>query len=454
MKYQEALNYLYSFVDSERKLPRLPEFNLPRTTALLEAFGNPHHALNSVVIAGTKGKGSTAAILESIIRTAGYRTGLWTSPHLHSYRERIQIDRQLISQRDLSTCVAEAQKIVRNLDPTVTQGLTTFEIGFAIALYYFAHQQVDLAILEVGLGGRYDSANAVTPILSIITAISYDHMHVLGNTLAEIAYDKAGIIKPGVQAITIPQPPEAMEQLVRAATESETALWVADEEHKRKTRWFKRQTEPDDSQYPLVRFNPLDHYHNDIYASMKGVFQRENTSLAIGAAQLLRARGFLTNDQTIKQGLATVHWHGRMEILDTNPTYVLDGAHNGASAQSLMHSLDQLFPDQRRILVFGTTQDKDLARMLPALIPAVDAIVLTRSHHPRALTDLNKLAMQIQPWLRQKTHHTPIVLKNDLSEALTEAQKMAESDDIICVTGSLFVVAAAREALGLDHEQD
>lgn len=453
MKYQEALNYLYSFVDSERKLPRLPEFNLPRTVALLDAFGNPHAALNSVVIAGTKGKGSTAAIIESMVRAAGYRTGLWTSPHLHSYRERIQVDRQLISQPDLSLCVAEAQKIVQRLDPTVAQGLTTFELGFAIAMYYFAHQQVDLAILEVGLGGRYDSANAITPVLSIITAISYDHMHILGNTLAEIAYDKAGIIKPGIQAITIPQPPEAMEQLIRAATESETALWVADEQHKRKIGWFKRQEE-DDSQYPLVRFNPLDHYQNDLHASVKGTFQRENIALAIGASQLLRARGFLINDQATKQGLTTVYWPGRMEILDTSPVYVLDGAHNGASAQSLMHSLDQLFPNQRRILVFGTTQDKDLSRMLPELIPAVDAVVLTRSRHPRALTDLNKLATQIQPWVRQPPHHLPVVLTNNISEALTEAQKIANSNDIICVTGSLFVVAAAREALGLENERD
>ena len=454
MKYQEALNYLYSFVDSERKLPRLPEFNLPRTAALLDAFGNPHTTLNSVVIAGTKGKGSTAVVLESMARAAGYRTGLWTSPHLHSYRERIQVDRQLISQRDLSVCVAEAQKIVQRLDPTVRQGLTTFELGFAIALYYFAHQQVDLAILEVGLGGRYDSANAVTPVLSVITAISYDHMHILGNTLAEIAYDKAGIIKPGVQAITIPQPPEAMEQLIRAATEAETALWVADEQHQRKTGWFKRQTTEDDSQYPLVRFNPLDHYRNDLHASVKGTFQRENISLAVGASQLLRARGFLINDQAIKQGLTTIYWPGRMEILDTNPVYVLDGAHNGASAQSLMHSLDQLFPNRRRILVFGTTQDKDLPRMLPELIPAVDGVVLTRSHHPRALTDLNKLATQMQPWVQQRSRPTPVVLTNNISEALTEAQKMAGSDDLICVTGSLFVVAEAREALGLDNERD
>src|SRR5690242_8560639 len=191
MNYQQALDYLYSFLDSERKLPRTPlEFNLPRTAALLAALGAPQHAFRSVVIAGTKGKGSTAVLLEAIARAAGLRTGLWTSPHLHSYRERIQVDRAMISQAELIRAVEEIQPAVAAFDQGRYGAPTVFELGFAIALRYFAARHVGLAILEVGLGGRYDSANVVVPLLSVITSISYDHMHILGDTLTQIAYEK------------------------------------------------------------------------------------------------------------------------------------------------------------------------------------------------------------------------------------------------------------------------
>src|SRR5690242_2755855 len=186
MNYQQALDYLYSFLDSERKLPRTPlEFNLPRTAALLAALGAPQHAFRSVVIAGTKGKGSTAALLEAIMRASGLRTGLWTSPHLHSYRERIQVDRRLISQPELVRAVEAIKPVVAALDQQRYGHPSVFELGFVIALRYFAERAVDLAILEVGLGGRYDSANVVTPLVSIITSISYDHMQVLGDRLAQ-----------------------------------------------------------------------------------------------------------------------------------------------------------------------------------------------------------------------------------------------------------------------------
>ena len=184
LTYQEALDYLYSFLDTERKLPRRPaELNLPRTAGLLAALGDPQQALPSVVIAGTKGKGSTSVMIEAIVRAAGLHTGLWTSPHLHSYRERIQVDRRLITQAELIDQVETLQPVVAAFAQGPHGAPTVFELGFAIALRFFAAQAVDLAILEVGLGGRYDSANVVVPQLSVITSISYDHMHVLGDTL-------------------------------------------------------------------------------------------------------------------------------------------------------------------------------------------------------------------------------------------------------------------------------
>src|SRR5436190_1008192 len=228
MDYQQALDYLYSFPDSEAKLPRTPaEFNLPQTSALLTAFGEPQRAFPSVVIAGTKGKGSTAALLESIARAAGLRTGLWTSPHLHSYRERMQINRQPISQAELIAAIEKLPTTLAGFDHQRYGEPTIFQLGFAIALRYFADQAVDLAILEVGLGGRYDSANVVTPLLSVITSISYDHMAVLGDTLGKIAWEKAGILKPGVPAITIAQNPEAITVIAQVAAEVGAPLSVA-----------------------------------------------------------------------------------------------------------------------------------------------------------------------------------------------------------------------------------
>jgi folylpolyglutamate synthase/dihydropteroate synthase len=228
MNYQQALDYLYSFPDSEAKLPRTPaEFNLPQTAALLTAFGEPQLAFPSVVIAGTKGKGSTVALLEAIARASGLRTGMWTSPHLHSYRERIQVDRAPISQTELIGAIEAIPERLAGFDRQRHGEPTIFQLGFAIALRYFADRAVDLAILEVGLGGRYDSANVVTPLLSVITSISYDHMAVLGNTLSQIAWEKAGILKPGVPAITISQYDEPMATIVQVAAEVGAPLWVA-----------------------------------------------------------------------------------------------------------------------------------------------------------------------------------------------------------------------------------
>ncbi|HEX5690457.1 MAG TPA: Mur ligase family protein, partial [Roseiflexaceae bacterium] len=228
--YQQTLDYLYSYLDTERAMPRRSaELNLPRTAALLDALGALQHAFPSVVIAGTKGKGSTAVILEAIARAAGLRTGLWTSPHLHSYRERIQVDRQLISQEELIAAVEALRPAITAFEQGEHGPPTVFELGFAIALRHFAARQVDLAILEVGLGGRFDSANVIVPLVSVVTSISYDHMAILGDTLTQIAFEKAGIFKPGVPAITVEQQPEAMQEIVRVAAEVGAPLWVAAE---------------------------------------------------------------------------------------------------------------------------------------------------------------------------------------------------------------------------------
>lgn len=427
MDYQQALDYLYSFLDSEANLPRRPaEFNLPRTEALLRAAGEPQRAFPSVVIAGTKGKGSTAVMLEAIVRAAGLRTGLWTSPHLHSYRERIQVNRKPISQQELIDGLMRLRPVLDSFDSEQYGTPSVFDVGFALALQTFAGRSVDLAILEVGLGGRYDSANTITPVVSVITSISYDHMQILGNTLGEIAYQKAGIAKPGVPLVVAPQPTEALTVIENVAREVGAPL------------------------FPIVQPSPTPDLRLPTPALL-GTFQRENALVAAGAARLLR-KHFSITELAIEQGLQTATWPGRFEIVAGTPTWVLDGAHNGDSAERLIESVREQFARQRIVLLFGTTREKDVARMFAALLPAVDALVLTHSVHPRAETDLARLAEYAKTFVSGQ--NIQVAQAFEVPAAIACAQSLAQSNDVVLVTGSLFVVAAAREALGLPHEKD
>ncbi|MGB9750730.1 bifunctional folylpolyglutamate synthase/dihydrofolate synthase [Roseiflexus castenholzii] len=454
MDYQQALDYLYSFIGGQQGAQRPPPmFNLVRTRALLAALGNPQHAMPSVIVAGTKGKGSTAAFLEAIARAAGLRTGLWTSPHLHTYRERIQVNRQPITRDELVQAVESIRPIVESMANGPIGAPVTFAIGFGLALRYFAERNVDLAILEVGVGGRFDSAAVVTPILSVVTPISYDHMDLLGDTLAQIAWEKAGVMKPGTPAISAPQHPEALGALIRCAVEIGAPLYVV-QDAAPESAVVCEPFLPGPWRIPAEHYlevEPQQRFQRDIMPSLPGIFQVVNARLATGAALLLRDEGLPITDAAIAAGLASARWPGRMEIIDGSPPIVLDGAHNGESIQQLVMSLNRIFPGRRRVIVFGASRDKDLARMIPALAPAVDALVLTASRHPRALVALHELRQQFAPLVRSDTLIDIVI---DPAEALARAQDLAAPDDLIGVTGSLFVVAAAREALGLAGERD
>ncbi|HMO59802.1 MAG TPA: cyanophycin synthetase, partial [Roseiflexaceae bacterium] len=384
---------------------------------------------------------STAVMLEAITRAGGMRVGLWTSPHLHSYRERIQVDRVLISQADLARLTATLPEPIAAVTAATGGAPVTFAIGFALALCYFAEQQVDLAVLEVGLGGMYDSAAVIEPLLSVITAISYDHMEILGPTLAAIAEQKAGIMWPGRPTITAPQEPEALAALVAHAGAVGTPLYqIIDPQ-------TDRPPAAEEISAGLQRIDPQQAYHGSLRCGLEGTFQRENSLLAIGAVQLLRAGGMPLDDQAIAHGLAMAHWPGRFEIVPGTPIVVIDGAHNGDSLRRLAGALRDAFPGRRIMLVFGTSRDKDLVRMLPQIVPLAAAIVLTASRHPRALADLAHLEALVRDQLAGK----PLLLTSipDPAAALAYAHTLAQPDDVICVTGSLFVAAAAREALGL-----
>ena len=447
MDYQQAIDYLYSFPDSESRLPRTPaEFNLPQTAALLRAFGEPQKELRCVVVAGTKGKGSTSVFLEAIARAGGLRTGLWTSPHLHSYRERIQVSRQPISQANFIAAIERLPGVLEGYNRAEFGEPTIFQLGFALALRHFADQKVDLAILEVGLGGRYDSANVVTPMLSIITSISYDHMAILGDTLTKIATEKAGIIKPDVPAITIAQDPEAMDVIVRTAARVGAPLYVAAAgDH----ALVLDGVLPAGAALP-TQFDPYERYSGPTKTALRGSFQRENARLATGAALLLRDASLPLGDDAIAAGLASAQWPGRMEVVEGAPPIVLDGAHNGDSAAKLLASLEAAYPDRPIVFVLGVSQGHSADHILETLLPRARAAVLTQSTHPRAM-DTAALAELARPLLPPSA---PLDFAFTPTEALARARELAGADGLVCVTGSLFVVAGAREAMHIPLEKD
>lgn len=445
--YQQALDYLYGYLPAPNA-PRNPAENLPRTRALLDVIGAPDRQLKSVVVAGTKGKGSTSAMIASMAQAAGLRVGLWTSPHLHSYRERIQINGQLISQANLVSAVNQIIPHVSHHERT--GGLpATFAIGFTIAMRYFADHQVDLAVVEVGLGGRYDSANVLTPLVSVITSISYDHVDLLGDTIDQIAAQKGGIAKPHVPLLVAPQPYAALVTLAACAAEVGAPCVVVDDAGNGGIRGSDPADERVRGPIPEL-YDPYDFYTGIHESALAGDVQVENTRLAVAAMQHLK-RHFHIPDEAIARGLAQVRWPGRFELCTSMRVPVLlDGAHNVDSAERLVYSVRRRFPDVPITLVIGCSRDKDVVSMIHVLATIAEDVVVCASRHPRALQDfasMHAAVAQVRPDITVVTVADPV-------DALQYAVRYAPPDGLIVVTGSLFVVAAAREALGLAQEVD
>lgn len=424
LSYQEALGYILSFNTVERKLPAgrsSTDFYLKRMTALLEWAGSPHLRFPSVIVAGTKGKGSTCAMLEASLRAAGYRVGLWTSPHLHSYRERIQVNRQPISDIDFAAIASQLPDLLNNFDTEQYGELPiSYELLFWVAACYFAQQQVDIAILEVGVGGRYDSANLITPLVSVISSISFDHMAILGNTLGKIAYDKAGIIKPQVPVVSAQQAPEAAAVIAQVAQEQNAPLTIVD------------GTNP-----AIPRL------------SLRGAFQRNNAALSLACLDQLAPQGFVVNEAQRAYGLANTEWHGRLELVHDQPKIVLDAAHNGDSAQRLAEALQSGFRFNKLILVLGVLRDKAYESIAAGIVPAADTVVVTIPGVPRALDDLDALEASVRPWLNGDLHRAATV-----AEAVALAQELAQPNDLICITGSFSTLSEAQRSLGISYLQD
>jgi len=439
--YRQALDYLNRFIDYEKGLPPAyspVSFNLERTARLLSGLGQPQEKYPCLLIAGTKGKGSTAAFLESILRASGRRTGLYTSPHLHTWRERIQVERRPIAKAEVVAWMERLRPLVEEMSARGEYGPPTYyEISTALALDYFAEKRVDVAILEVGLGGRLDATNVVTPVVSILTTIGYDHMEILGPTLTHIAGEKAGIIKPAGRAVSAVQPEEALAVIRETCRRQGALLWVADEEGVRQLLPGPAGPWP----YPVWS-------EGTPRLSLRGPFQRTNARVALAVVMALRGLGWDIPDPAVRQGLGTARWPGRLEVAGERPLLVLDGAHNVDSARALRQALQAEFSFRRLILVLGFSRGHDIAAFASEVGPLAAHILVTASRHPRAVP-AGQVAGAVRPAVA-----VPVEEVGDVASALERARRLAAPADLVCVTGSLFVVAEAREALGLAEERD
>ena len=443
-RYQQALDYIYSFIDYEREPgPRSrTTYDLRRMDELLGRVGNPHLKARSVHIAGSKGKGSVAAMIASALTTSDYTTGLFTSPHLHFYNERIRINDNSISDAELVALVDKLKPEIEAVNKKATYGrLTTFEITTALGFACFAQREVDFQVIEVGLGGRLDATNVVRPEVCVITSISFDHMEVLGNTLAEIAAEKAGVIKPGCVVVSSPHTDEVDRVIEQACHNNKAELVRVGSD----VTWQDLGFESD--RQSLRVKGRLGSY--DLSIPLLGQYQLENAATAVAALEVLVDKGFNISADTITSGLAKVRWQGRLQVLSRHPLLVVDGAHNTDSARKLKQSLEHYFDFERAILIVGLSVDKDLAGIVAELVPLFDRVIVTRSIHPRAMATGPIVAEFGRQGLKAEE-------TDDISIALPLALGIAGDKDMICVTGSLFVAAGAIEqaqALGLAEER-
>jgi dihydrofolate synthase/folylpolyglutamate synthase len=421
MNYNEAIEYIHSTHKYGWKL------GLANITRLLELMGNPHQKLKYIHIAGTNGKGSTAAFISSILIEAGYRVGIFTSPYLERFTERMKVNKLEISEEELSRIT---EFVKRKVDIMLERGdshPTEFEIVTAIAFQYFNDNDCDIVVLEVGLGGRFDSTNVIdTPLVSIITSISYDHMNILGNSLKKIAFEKAGIIKPGGDVVIAPQAVEIERVLENICSERKAKL------HK-----------VDFSSIKYMDFNDSEqvfHYNNYEFlrVSLLGDHQIKNAVIAIETCKVIRNRGFVITEKYIRKGLINAKWPGRLEILRRQPVFLIDGAHNTEGIKAFCDALIKYFPNSRKIFIVGVLRDKDYKSMLELVIPFSDMFITITPDNDRALP-AKDLAIFISAYCKN------VLISDTIEDAIKTSLQTADSCDVVCAFGSLYFVGEVRK---------
>ena len=463
--YEDAQTFLHKAIDYEKLISyqyNSSTFSLDRMVKMLEYVGNPHKAFASIHITGTKGKGSTSIMMSTILERAGLRTGLFTSPHLIDLKERIQINHQNISEYDFTSILNELRQYIQHLlDTEPSTSPTFFEILTAVAMLYFKKERVEMAVLEVGLGGRLDSTNVVIPEVSIITNVGFDHTAILGNTLSSIAYEKAGIIKQGIPVVSAVESPEALSVIEKTCKEKDARLyllgrdiWILDFGLRNADLSLNPQFQlpnskseirsPKSERGLMCTIKTWRHTYPDIFLPVVGTHQAKNCALVLGALEIMREQGNISiDDETIRNALARVYCPARIEVVGENPRIILDYAHTVDSMKFLRESLLENFKFKRLILLLGFSQDKDLDNILKEIVLIGDSIIVTRSKNPRAAPP-EDLYQRIERLCGKQSEIT-----DNTQDAVTAAKRMASKEDLICITGSAYVAGEAMQALSM-----
>lgn len=406
---QDPLEYLLGLKSTDIRL------GLGPFTRLVQRLENPHEEYPTVLIGGTNGKGSVAAMLSSVCICEGLRTGLYTSPHLSDVRERLRINGNMISSSQLYSLIDEVRREVR-------EEVTYFEFLTALAFLYFFREKVDIALLEVGLGGRLDATNIVTPIVSVITNVSRDHRQYLGNRIEAIAREKGGIIKDGIPCVTGAKQKRVREILESLCRGKGSTLYRLGKDIQ-----VRRHADG------TFTWSGMGKRYAHLTCSLVGAHQVDNAALAIGVVQLLTSRGITFREESIREGLKKAHWEGRIEVLNRDPIVLVDGAHNAAGAFVLSKTLKEAFSYRRLILIFGVLGDKDYGMMLRWLAPLADYLIITKPDTPRGMHPAHVASVA-------KRYRKHIISYEKAYDALRHALSLAERDDLICITGSLYLV--------------
>jgi dihydrofolate synthase/folylpolyglutamate synthase len=428
MTYLETLDYLYAQLPMFSRIGAAAyKKDLHNTLALLEHLDNPHNKFRSVHIAGTNGKGSTSHMLAAVFQTCGYKTGLYTSPHIHHFGERIKVNGAMIDEGFVISFVEKLKPLMAELQPSF------FEVTVAMAYSWFAEQQVDVAVIETGLGGREDSTNVITPVLSVITNIGYDHMNILGNTLEEIAGQKAGIIKENVPVVIGQQLPETRPVFISEANKKNAPIFFAEEEY------ITEFIDPEGSMLICHHKRMEDHVMEKLQLDLVALYQVNNSRTALAAIDQLRKLKFRLSPQQVHEALGKVReltgLKGRWDLQSRHPDLIYDVGHNADGIRQILKQLDQDYPTTPRHMIMGFVKDKDISLVLE-LLPKSATYYFTQAHIPRALP-VAELAAKAKEFALQGNVY------ENVSDAINAARNEADEDDVIVVFGSFFVIAEA-----------
>ena len=436
MNYNEALEYIYNTSKYGSKL------GLQNITELLKRLGDPQESFPSVHIAGTNGKGSVSVMITSMLKQAGYRVGMFVSPYLERFTERIQINFQEIPEDALVNLIELVREQINGMVEDGFNHPTEFEIVTALGFLWFARQKVDIAVVEVGLGGRLDATNVIKPLVSVITSISYDHTHILGSSLSDIAYEKGGIIKSGVPVVSYPQPEEA-EKVIAALAEKRGCFYhlVSTDQVRERCSFFHEQHF--DFTWKTAKWENLT-------ISLSGKHQQLNAACALSCIMILKESGYNVPNEAIYTGLKYARWPGRLEMVRTNPAILLDGAHNPSGAAVLADTVKQYFKDKKIHLLLGILQDKDVESVTKTLCNIADCVTITQSSSPRS-TPSEELAFIA------KKYHWDVKVCPNLEDAIIHGLRWTQQgvkegegrtdDRMLIISGSLYLIGEARTIL-------